>query len=51
VTTLLLCLTSIRQSVWLGRPYQEHNNSSQYSYPGHRGTQSPHNGKMTAHGV
>jgi len=46
---LLLCLTSTLQPVWLGRPYQEYNNSSQHSYPGHWGTQSSHHEKVTAH--
>jgi len=30
---LLLCLTSILQPAWLGRPYQEYKNSSKQSYP------------------
>jgi len=36
---LPICLTSILQPVWLGRPHQEYKNSIQHSYPGHRGTQ------------
>jgi len=47
VNVLLLCLTSIFQPVWLGRPYQEYKNSNQHSYPGHWST---HNEKVTAHG-
>jgi len=45
---LLLCLTSILQPVWLGRPYPEYKTTSQHSYPGHWGTQSPHHEKVTA---